>query len=476
MNHLQSSVEVFSPSEVEAIHRSSLRILDRVGVRVPHAETLERCRRAGAKVDEARETVRIPPALMEEVLAHIRTGKARTQAGGQPAKLEGVISTQAQVVDYSSDTRRPGLVSDVLKGIALVQHLRSFPTCNAVVIPSDLPAEIADVACFRMVYSYSRKPGGTYVLTPFSARYVVRMAEAINRPAWFLLDPVSPLQFRKESLEIAAIFAHAHQLLYVGSMVMAGATGPTTLAGTVTLHNAELLASLFLIFALTQEYRYGVYNVGPHSVDPRTMACSFGSPNQALFAICVAQLGHFYGLRCVANVGLTDSLRPDFQAGFEKASTAVFGMLAGIESIGCQGLVGADQGFSFEQLVMDNEWIEFCNYVLNGVEVTEETIAADLIENVGIGGSFVAEEHTARHFRQSSYLSKLLNRDLWEAWRAEGRKDALSRAHDFVQATVGHSPSLDPVCTPEQFNELNRIVEEANAELGHSALRIGQNL
>jgi trimethylamine--corrinoid protein Co-methyltransferase len=327
-----------------------------------------------------------------------------------------------------------------------------------------------------MIYSYSAKPGGTYVLTPFSAIHIVHMAQVMSRRAWFLLDPVSPLKFRKESLEIALTFARGHQLLYAGSMVMAGATGPATLAGTITLHNAELLASLFLIFALTQDYQYGIYNSGPHSIDPKTMICSFGSPNQALFGICMAQLGRFYGLPRVANVGLTDSLRADFQGGFEKAASAVFGLLAGIDVIGCQGLVGADQGFSFEQLVLDNEWIEYCNYVLKGVEITEETIAADLIETVGTGGSFVAQEHTARHFRQSSFLSKLFNRQGWEAWSVGGRKDALECAMDFIRATVGDWPELEPVCTPEQFDELDRIVAEASTELGHSSLCNGQKV
>jgi trimethylamine--corrinoid protein Co-methyltransferase len=419
-------------------------------------------------VDETNETVRIPCDLMEEVLAHFRTGRRWERGEKQPAKLEGVISTQTHVVDYTKKSRRSGLLADVLKGIALVQHLDNFPTCNAVVIPSDLPTAIADVVCFQMIYCYSAKPGGTYVLTPFSARHIVSMAQVMSRPAWFLLDPVSPLQFRKESLEIASIFAHAGQPLYVGSMVMAGATGPVTLAGTVTLHNAELLASLFLVFALTQGYRYSIYNSGPHSVDPKTMVCSFGSPNQALLGICMAQLGRFYGLRRVANVGLTDSLHPDFQAGLEKAASAVFSVLAGIEAIGCQGLVGADQGFSFEQLVLDNEWMGFCNYVLNGVEVTEQTIAADLIETAGIGGNFVAEEHTAKHFRESSFLSKLFNRQGWETWWAEGHKDALARARDFVHATVGDGATQDPVCTSEQFKELNRIVAQANAELERS--------
>ncbi len=476
MQPLHSFVEVLSPAELEYIHQSSLRILERVGVRVPHQECLARCRRAGANVDEATGTVRIPTDVMEDVLNHFRATPAQERSLACPAKLQGVISTQTYIVDYASGSRRPGLTQDVRRGIALVQHLRNFPTCNAVVTPSDLPAEIADLACFQMIYAYSRKPGGTYALTPFSARHIVRMAEVTGRPAWFLLDPVSPLQFRKESLEIALIFAGAGQPLYVGSMVMAGATGPATLAGTVTLHNAELLASLFVVFALTQGYRYSIYNSGPHSIDPQTMACSFGSPNQALLGICMAQLGRRYGLRRVANVGLTDALRPDFQAGFEKAATSVFSVLAGIEAIGCQGLVGADQGFSFEQLVLDNEWMEYCNYVSNGVAVTPEAIAADLIETVGIGGSFIAEEHTARHFRENSFFSKLLNRQGWEAWQAEGSKDAFARAHDFVQATIGDQPTLEPVCTPEQFRMLNQIMQEASTELGNPLTRIGHHL
>jgi len=467
MQTLRSSVEVLSASEIQAIHRGSLRILEQVGVRVPHVGSLGLCRRAGASVDETGGNVRIPAALMEDVLAHFRTPTFAEDR--HPAKLQGVISTQNQVVDYELGTRRLGTSADVLKGIRIVQRLANFPTCNAVVIPSDLPAEIADIACFQMIYCYSAKPGGTYVLTPFSARHICKMAQAMGRRAWFLLDPVSPLQFRKESLEIATIFAGAGQELYIGSMVMAGATGPATLAGTLTLHNSELLASLFLVFALTQDYRYGIYNSGPHSIDPRTMVCSFGSPNQALFGICMAQLGRFYGIRRVANVGLTDSLRPDFQAGFEKAATAVFGLLAGIETLGCQGLVGADQGFSFEQLVLDNEWMEYCNYVLNGVEVTEESIALDLIENMGIGGSYISEEHTARNFRSNSFFSRLLNRQGWEAWTAEGSKDALGKSREYIQSTVGDCQPLGPVCSPDQFKQLNRIATEARAEAGLAA-------
>jgi trimethylamine--corrinoid protein Co-methyltransferase len=468
MKELQARVEVLTSEEIQVIHRSSLRILERVGVRVPHEDCLARCARAGAKVDESSGVVRLPAGLMEEVLQRFRGQPEADLPDRKVAPLTGVISTQVYLVDYATQTRRLGSLDDVRKGIALVQHLSNFPTANAVVVPSDVGTELADIVCFQLIYSYSKKPGGTYVLTPFSAKHVVSMAQVMDRSVWFLLDPVSPLQFRRENIEIASIFARAGQPLYIGSMVMAGATGPVTLAGTLSLHNAELLATLFLVHALTQEYRYDIYNSGPHTVDPRTMICSFGSPNQALFGICMAQLGRFYGIRRVANVGLTDSLRPDFQCGIEKAVSAVFGSLAGIQTIGCQGLVGADQGFSYEQLVLDNEWMEFYNFILRGVEVTEETIAADVIEAIGIGGNFLGEEHTAKNFRKSLFQSKLLNRQDWETWIADGGKDTLARAHDYVGDMTANYRAALPVCTAQQFDELARIVVLARKELQQS--------
>lgn len=57
---------------------------------------------------------------MQDILAHVRCEGAAEPSEERPAKLEGVISTQAHVVDYASKSRSPGTVADALKGIALV--------------------------------------------------------------------------------------------------------------------------------------------------------------------------------------------------------------------------------------------------------------------------------------------------------------------------------------------------------------------
>lgn len=462
MNRLRSQVTLLSDAEVQSIHDASLRILEGVGVRMPHAGCLAICSELGASVDMDSSTVRVPAAVMEGVLGRIRSVAEPVEADDGVKPLEGRISTQAYLVDYRTNTRRLGTTDDIKKGIALVQTLKNITTCNAAVIPSDVPPSLSDVVSFELIYRYSRKPGGTYVLSPFSAKYILAMARLMNQAVPFLLDTVSPLQFQASSLEIAAMFASERQPITISSMVMAGGTGPVTLAGTLVLANAETLAGLFLVFGLTG--KAPPFTSIPHSFDLRTMMCSFGSPNQALFGIATAQLARHYGLIPECNSGLTDALRPDFQAGFEKSSTAIFSALAGVRTIGAQGIVGSDQGFSFEQLVLDNEWLTAFNYVINGLEFSEEAVAEELIRSVGMGGSYLGEEHTALNMRGSYLYSRLFNRSGWEGWQAGGAKDMLARAAERVdEATAGYQ-SQDPACTPSQQAALEEVLGAAREE------------
>lgn len=463
MKKIKAKIEVLSQNEMEAIHKSTLKILENVGIKVPNEECLDICERIGANVDRASSVVRIPAALMEDILARVKAAGLGKKEGDRVEKLEGHISTQVFLVDYKTQVRRYGLLDDVMKGIALVQHLDNIPNANAVVIPSDVPYNMTDIASFQKIYSYSKKPGGTYILSPTSAKYIIRMAKAMGRRVSYLLETVSPLQFRKESLAMALVFAKEGQPMSMAPMVMSGATGPVTLAGTVTLHNAESLGSLFMIYALTNEF--ASYCASSHTLDFKTMLCSFGSPNQALLGMCVAQFGKLYGLETISNSGLTDALLPDFQGGFEKASTAIFSCLAGTKGIGCQGIVGADQGISLEQLVIDNEWLDAYNYIVGGMAVNEEMIAADLIGSVGIGGNFIAEEHTAMYMRDNYWASKIFDRNNWDMWKSTGSKDLLDRAHEYVESVTSSYKQMEPVIDRLKFDEINYIAKCAEEEL-----------
>lgn len=467
MKTIRAKVEVLSQDEIQAIHKSTLKILENTGIKIPNAECLEMCAKIGARVDKDSQVVKIPAVLMEELLARVKAEelnkKPNENKEDKIEKLTGGISTQIFIVDYKTCIRRYGLLDDVMKGIALIDHLDNIPASSSVVIPSDVPYNMTDVVSHQMIYGYSKKPGGTYILSPASAKYILQMAKVIGRNVSYLLETVSPLQFRKESLEMALVFAEMGQPLHMGPMVIGGATGPVTLAGTITLQNTEILASMLIIYALTDKFtRYGG---ACHTMDLRTMLCSFGSPNQALLGMASVQMARFYGYKTGSNSGLTDSLIPDFQGGFEKAANAIFSCLAGATNVGCQGIVGADQGISMEQMVIDNEWLDEYNYILNGIEVNEDTIAADLIESVGIGGNYISEEHTAMYMRDNYWNSRLFNRDSWDSWQTGGSRDLLDKAHEFVESVVGDYKNPEPAIDRSKFDEIDYIVKCADKEL-----------
>lgn len=350
MKQIEATIRVLSDSEIEQIHQTSVQILSEIGLHVPNETVCGMLRGLGARVDG--ETVYIPESALAPVLAEARRGQHAFPAAGHTVRrVMGNVSTQIFVYDEMSQTRRPGTMQDVRDGIALTEALPNIARSNAVVVPSD--AVLPDLMAFREIYRYARKDGGTYVLSAESARYILQMAQVMGRTVSYLLDTVSPLGFTQESLAIALQFAEAGMPLEMTPLVMAGSTAPVTFAGALAQQNAEVLGSLFVIYAMTG--KIAKYVGSAHSNDlMHSMLCSFGSPNQALFGIATAQMAQFYGLSCGSNSGLTDALYPDFQAGFEKSFSAVCSVLAGSDAIGGQGIVGADQGFSFTQLVLDD--------------------------------------------------------------------------------------------------------------------------
>lgn len=457
-------IDFITEKQVRMIHDNSLRILSEIGLYVPNREVREMCGDSGGIIDHDSENVRIPVKVMETLIEKIRKDSRYDPDTDPNRKLTAGISTQVTLFDYATKSRRLGVMDDIFKGIKLLEALDNFPGSGAVVLPSDVDPKFADIAAFHTVYAYASKGGGTFILTPLSMKYIVEMSKVKGCGSGYFLETVSPLQYRKESLEMALLMAKMGGGVSVGPMVIGGALGPMTIAGNCSLQNAEILGSMFVGNALTDQtgFGYGSYN---HTMDMRSMICSFGSPNQALLGIAAAQMGRFYGLWSVSNSGLTDSFMPDFQCGIEKAGNAIFALMAGCSGIGGQGIVGADQGVSLEQLVLDNEFISFYNYILKGFEVNEETLAFDLLKEVGIGGNFAAEEHTAGHIADSYWPSKIFERNNYDRWASEGRKTSLDRAHEFVEEVTSGYKDMLPVVSPSVFEELNRIRDEARTEI-----------
>ena len=114
---------------------------------------------------------------------------------------------------------------------------------------------------------------------------------------------------------------------------------------------------------------------------------------------------------------------------------------------------------SYEQVVIDNEILGAAFRVVQGVEVNDDTIALDVIKEVGIGGNYLAHDHTVKYLRPHYWFPKITNRETWGPWMAAGGKDMRQRANDRArQILAEHRPK--PL-TDEQEREIDRIAKAA---------------
>ena len=452
MDKVFASLTALSQGELLLLHPSSLRILEDIGLQVPNERMLAMLSGIGCRVTASQ--VRFPAALIEEMVQDLRAAAGPTQKNSLEP-VTGSVSTQVFLVDDRLGTRRKGRLDDILKGIALTERLDHFPAPDAIVVPSDVPAQYADLMGYYAMFVYSAKPGGTYVTNPDMALPIIRMAEIAGRQAGFLLDTVSPLRVNPQSLEMALLFADHGMPVSFASLATAMTTAPVTAAGALALLNAEHLAGLMMLRLLGMKPRY--YPGMVHAADPGSLLCSFGAPFIARTALACAQLARCYGLIPYGNIALTDALQPDFQAGFEKTLSFVLGMCAGVKAIGCQGIVGADQGISLEQLVIDNAWLSVWNDLVGGLEISEETIGLDAIRAAGIGGAFIDQEHTLRHYARELRRPGLFRCLGWDS----ARVPLLEQAHELVvQYTKGYQERAF-VVDRHQKMALDAVVAEA---------------
>lgn len=119
--------------------------------------------------------------------------------------------------------------------------------------------------------------------------------------------------------------------------------------------------------------------------------------------------------------------------------------------------------FSFEQMVIDNEIIKMVRKIVKGIEISDESLAVDVIQKVGPGGNFFLQKHTLNHMKTEQSQSSIMDRRMRYAWEADGSKDlteiARERAIDLLE---NHKPESLP---QNIAAELDSIIKDAEEEL-----------
>ena len=469
---------VLSPEQVERIHRASLEVLSRVGVRVPHVETLDRFADAGAAVDRDAQLVRIPPELVTRSLE--TAGKAftifgrdasRTAAFGQGRRNYNSIAGEAHWVDSPGGPRRRAVLADVATASRFADALEGINVVGAMTDPDDVPVASRCVEVMATQIKHTTKPIHFWYHDRASARFCNEImlavrgdeARAAEKPLCYpFLEPISPLRFPFHGIDLLYETARLNLAVPIGPMAQMGLSAPATVAGTMAQENAEILAGL----CITQLIRPGMpvcYGGICHAFDMRTTQLIFSGPEQAIFGVAMTQMGKRYGLPVYINVGLSDAKRPDAQAGLESAATLLSGAAAGADIFGHMGISGVDQASSLDMLVMQNEVIRYVESALREIDFSDEALGISEIAAAGPGGTFIDREHTVRHFRKELWFPRLLDRQFYDAWRDTGAASMEDRCRQAKEELLSaHEP--EPI-DPHLAAELDRIVTAARREL-----------
>jgi len=455
-----------SDDQVERLHHASLEILERTGVRLFDPEALDLLKKRGIQIEEDNR-VRIPSGLVEWALS---VAPKRTvlcdRYGKRVMPLErnnvfyGPGSDCPNVIDVRTGERRRGTLQDIVEASTVCDALQNIDFLMSFCIASDLEQETADRHQMRAMLMNSTKPI-LFVTTEFAGCVdVIKMAEAVAGGAEQLrrnpicacyINVTHPLRHNQEALQKLLFLAGKGLPTTYTPVVLRGATGPVTAAGAMALANAGELAGLVLA-QLKREGAPIILTGGVNDMmDMKTTVDAYADPtNRAM----LVELAHRYNLPIFGLTGCSDSKVPDEQAAAEAAFSIMLETLAGAQMAHDVGYLEGGMCNSIEQIVICDELISYTRHFMHGMEINDETLALDLINEIGPDGNYLSSEHTLKHYTKDWY-PKLFDRRNYDDWKARGEKTLRQRAKEkALKILATYKPEPLPAEIQKQLDEI----------------------
>jgi len=446
----------------ERIHQASLALLQDPGVRIEHDRIRERLLRAGARAGAAAQVVRFPAELVMDSIARApREVRLADRRGGEKriaARGPAVVWSTPGLNLWRHGAHRRFTSGDLADAARLLDQLPNTDGVFGLAL-SDLPPGTGDVVGLRIMAENTTKHIRVLCFTPRGAETLCRMRDVVGPEPWFSVGFTAhgPLRWTRLALDIFEKTAGHGIPVSINGEPMAGVSGPVTLAGSAAVGNAEILAGLVVNQAL-EPGRPCIHNLGlAHIFDMRTANAVTGAPENHLFAELGAALGRFYGLPSCGWVS-TEAMACDEQAAAEKGAGFLAQLRAGVSLIWGVGQLESELTFAPAQAVLDDEMAAYARRYARGVEVNEETLALDVVREVGIAGDYLGHEHTMAHFRGEFFEPSLAWRKRRAEWAAAGAPPLARRAEQIADELIARE--RPPCLTDEQRRALVEIERE----------------
>jgi len=478
---MKSRLTILSQSEIEAIHSSSIRILERVGLLVKSPRVVKLLVDAGATVDSERKTVKVPPSIVEEsLLKHPPsfTLNARMRENDLLIDSERIYAHPTggcfNILDADTGRVRGATTKDVEVLTKLIDASKDIHQCEMLVFAGDTPQQVRDVHTVATMLRNTTKNCGFTAYSDRNLEHIIRLAAAIvggkeelrKKPIiTFGVSPTSPLELTEDVAD--QLVKSASHALPVGILPapLAGGTSPATLAGTLVQQNVEFLIC-HVIVQLVNPGNPVFYCPRPMCIDMRT-GLTAEEVEFGLMSAAAVQLAAHYKIPSDVYGLATNSKVLDEQAALEKAMIGLMPALAGANFLSGAGAVEAGVTASPEQLIIDNEILGLIFRVAKGIEVNPETLAADIIEKKGPGAHYLGAEHTRRYYSSEHHIPELCDRTVRADWERAKSKDIVGRAREKAGKLL-KDHSVEPL-DRDLEKELQRMLTEANKEADTSA-------
>ena len=479
------SLKVLSEDDVQRIHHLSLRLLQEHGMLSESDLILDLFNQAGAMVDREQRIIRLPPDMVE---AALKSSPRSFVLYGREEKMDLLLepgriyygmggTPEPNFFDYELGGPRLPSTSDMVSCTRVGQALANIDfvmtLCSARDVPPDLSHYYEYDALLRNTTKpvITSSPGRVYTarLIEFAAAASGGESSFRQRPSIiFFAQPVSPLVIARY-FEGMLDAAENNVPIMSSPGPMMGATSPASLAGTLVQINAEALLGITLAQIIKPGHPV-LY--APHTgvMDMATAQCTYGSPEQTLARAAVAQLGLFYQLPTFGLGGGVEAKLPDAEAAAQATMGMQLNALAGLTLTQTLGTLASGMYGSVEMAVICDEIAAMIKRIVSGIQVTDETLAYDVISGIKYGGTYLDKRHTARHYRKELYFPGLFRRQSIEQWKERGNKTITEAAHERVLEILSKA---GPVPLP---NGADQAMQDVLARSLQDADRIAKSL
>lgn len=472
---------LFSEQELEAIHLATLQVLRRTGIKVESEEALEIFDGAGADVSyhNGYGIVKIPDYLVEDCLASTpRTGiyygrrpEDDYLTDGNRTSFTAGFGEHVKIIDLETGQLRNTVKQDLADITRIQDSMDVISIVERAACSGDKNPESQSVHNYEAMVNNTSKHCFLGFNGGRNARKIIEVAKVaaggeqpfFDRPiVTGFVCPTSPLSLVRECCESIIECARGGVGIASIPMSLSGASAPATLGGVVVQHNAEVLSSLILA-QLVRKGTPFTYCGCSTIMDMRLTTSPVGVPEMAMLSAAWAKLAQYYQLPSLVGGCASDSKLPDAQQAYDFSLTATIAALAGANVIFGVGAIDSVITFDYAAMITGTEQAERILRTLEGIRLSDDLMALDIIHEAGPGGEYMTKKHTFDHCRSMSQ-AKLFDRQNREGWESttEGR-DLSQRAYQKAREIISEH-KVHPLAE-NVSQEIRRIVDEYDREL-----------